>query len=295
MGGHGGLNILPQKRWNVYNFDNREKVKKDEEEEAEKEAGRQEEVRQRDAEVRRNILLARAKARRAAVVDEARHQKIDEATPSGVSSEETQTSAQANQTPQTIQSVAIQESHNTRSNNEKPESQEVKLRYEPTNFERTGGSKTDMQKAEGHAGIDDAPLKHINLFEGMVLVGNTERGVVHSNVKQTAKAGKKVEEDEHLKLGYGAEGKGGKPWYLKRLASDTPQVVLDADARRGKKLKCQGGKQLKSQLNFCGVVCGEGHLGESFQRVTSCLIGCYQASQELDLWRRQGCLGFAAS
>jgi hypothetical protein len=29
MGGHGGLNILPQKRWNVYNFDNRQKVEKD--------------------------------------------------------------------------------------------------------------------------------------------------------------------------------------------------------------------------------------------------------------------------
>lgn len=23
MGGHGGLNILPQKKWNVYNWDNR--------------------------------------------------------------------------------------------------------------------------------------------------------------------------------------------------------------------------------------------------------------------------------
>lgn len=29
MGGHGGLNILPQKRWNVYNHDNREKVDRD--------------------------------------------------------------------------------------------------------------------------------------------------------------------------------------------------------------------------------------------------------------------------
>lgn len=29
MGGHGGLNILPQKKWNVYNRDNREKVEKD--------------------------------------------------------------------------------------------------------------------------------------------------------------------------------------------------------------------------------------------------------------------------
>lgn len=30
MGGHGGLNILPQKKWNVYNWDNRIKVSKDE-------------------------------------------------------------------------------------------------------------------------------------------------------------------------------------------------------------------------------------------------------------------------
>ena len=29
MGGHGGLNILPQKRWNVYRQDNREKVSSD--------------------------------------------------------------------------------------------------------------------------------------------------------------------------------------------------------------------------------------------------------------------------
>ena len=31
MGGHGGLNILPQKRWNVYRQDNQEKVRKDQE------------------------------------------------------------------------------------------------------------------------------------------------------------------------------------------------------------------------------------------------------------------------
>lgn len=29
MGGHGGLNILPQKKWNVYNWDNRIKVETD--------------------------------------------------------------------------------------------------------------------------------------------------------------------------------------------------------------------------------------------------------------------------
>ncbi|KAJ6342001.1 hypothetical protein OIU78_010025 [Salix suchowensis] len=52
MGGHGGLNILPQKKWNVYNYDNREKVKKDEEAAARDEQLQREEVRKRDAEFR---------------------------------------------------------------------------------------------------------------------------------------------------------------------------------------------------------------------------------------------------
>lgn len=36
MGGHGGLNILPQKKWNVYNWDNREIVDRDKKLHAEK-------------------------------------------------------------------------------------------------------------------------------------------------------------------------------------------------------------------------------------------------------------------
>jgi uncharacterized protein (DUF885 family) len=36
MGGHGGLNILPQKRWNVYNRDNKEKVERDQKKHLEK-------------------------------------------------------------------------------------------------------------------------------------------------------------------------------------------------------------------------------------------------------------------
>ena len=36
MGGHGGLNILPQKKWNVYNWDNRLKVEQDEQKAREK-------------------------------------------------------------------------------------------------------------------------------------------------------------------------------------------------------------------------------------------------------------------
>ncbi|CAL1401491.1 unnamed protein product [Linum trigynum] len=52
MGGHGGLNILPQKRWNVYNFDNREKVRKDEEAAAKEEQLKREQARKRDTEFR---------------------------------------------------------------------------------------------------------------------------------------------------------------------------------------------------------------------------------------------------
>lgn len=52
MGGHGGLNILPQKRWNVYNFDNREKVRKDEEEAAKEEQLKRDQSRKRDSQLR---------------------------------------------------------------------------------------------------------------------------------------------------------------------------------------------------------------------------------------------------
>jgi hypothetical protein len=56
MGGHGGLNILPQKRWNVYNYDNREKVKRDEEAAAKEEQLKREQSRKRDAEFRLDRL-----------------------------------------------------------------------------------------------------------------------------------------------------------------------------------------------------------------------------------------------
>ncbi|XP_021738153.1 leukocyte receptor cluster member 1 homolog [Chenopodium quinoa] len=52
MGGHGGLNILPQKKWNVYNFDNREKVRKDEEAAAKDDQLKRDQSRKRDSEFR---------------------------------------------------------------------------------------------------------------------------------------------------------------------------------------------------------------------------------------------------
>ncbi|CAM8883322.1 unnamed protein product [Rhodiola kirilowii] len=56
MGGHGGLNILPQKRWNVYRFDNMEKVRLDEEAAAKEEQLKREQARKRDAEFRMEKL-----------------------------------------------------------------------------------------------------------------------------------------------------------------------------------------------------------------------------------------------
>ncbi|THU69069.1 hypothetical protein C4D60_Mb08t10480 [Musa balbisiana] len=49
VGGHGGLNILPQKRWNGYNYENREKVRRDEEAAAREEQLQHEKSRRRDA------------------------------------------------------------------------------------------------------------------------------------------------------------------------------------------------------------------------------------------------------
>ena len=71
MGGHGGLNILPQKSWNVYNRDNRQRVERDE---AAAEAAAQ--VAERDARqasLARNVGRMRERAGIGAALPRAEH------------------------------------------------------------------------------------------------------------------------------------------------------------------------------------------------------------------------------
>lgn len=61
MGGHGGLNILPQKTWNVYNWDNRLKVKQDEIKAEEK--ANQKELKQAKKDLKNNYEILLQKKR----------------------------------------------------------------------------------------------------------------------------------------------------------------------------------------------------------------------------------------
>ncbi|GAQ88071.1 hypothetical protein KFL_003980060 [Klebsormidium nitens] len=63
MGGHGGLNILPQKSWHVYNYEAREKVRRDEEAHAAEEQNQRDRQLQVEGELRRRKLLDKAKKR----------------------------------------------------------------------------------------------------------------------------------------------------------------------------------------------------------------------------------------
>ena len=56
MGGHGGLNILPQKKWNVYNWDNRDIVERDKRIHSQKERRNYEQNREQQLENKINVL-----------------------------------------------------------------------------------------------------------------------------------------------------------------------------------------------------------------------------------------------
>ncbi|XP_068635034.1 uncharacterized protein C5E4.10c-like [Aristolochia californica] len=93
MGGHGGLNILPQKRWNVYNYDNREKVRLDEEAAAREEQLKREQSRKRDAEIRLDRLrqahgiVTLGQSSSSTQIDDSKHINLFEGLPNFLSLE----------------------------------------------------------------------------------------------------------------------------------------------------------------------------------------------------------------
>ena len=62
MGGHGGLNILPQKKWNVYNRDNKAKVEKDRRIQDEKKEKITKNINENQAESRYELLKRKKQA-----------------------------------------------------------------------------------------------------------------------------------------------------------------------------------------------------------------------------------------
>jgi hypothetical protein len=56
MGGHGGLNILPQKSWNVYNIRNQNIVRRDEENFRREQAEAERQAQREEQEVRLSTL-----------------------------------------------------------------------------------------------------------------------------------------------------------------------------------------------------------------------------------------------
>lgn len=185
MGGHGGLNILPQKSWNVYNFDNREKVKKDEEEAARKEALEKQQARQRDAEFRLEKLREAAQAR--------------------------------NVGPGSSKKLRI-------SNGEGEERPALEQAIEQNGRERPLGSSSTAERPqhfnlfEGIEIVEDHTLSSSRVQNGKERREDTREGSGSDKRDSKGKKGeaKKVVEpqDAGYEFGFGLVGKSGKrPWY----------------------------------------------------------------------------------
>ncbi|KAL3834949.1 hypothetical protein ACJIZ3_009685 [Penstemon smallii] len=227
MGGHGGLNILPQKRWNVYNFDNREKVRLDEEAAAKEEQIKREQSRKRDMELRlEKLRQARGLASGTGSITGT---GIDTG---GGSAEDTNSTK-----PSSTASIQTLPSSDEKAPEKKSESDSKHINL----FE--GIRIFDPIKAGGDVKGDKKKGK----FEGR----NDNKKVKKEEVRVVGP------EDEVYRLGYGVAGKGVKlPWYMEKKVSDVKNgnddddEYYDHDYDHGVQLKKRktGGKKTLEEL-----------------------------------------------
>ncbi|KAJ3682183.1 hypothetical protein LUZ60_014756 [Juncus effusus] len=180
MGGHGGLNILPQKRWNVYNRDNREKVKRDEEAAAKEEQLRREQTRRAETEARLESL------------------RRTKGLQSAIETLNASTSLAARSAPKDDELELELEKEKEK------DSGHMNLFGGLDGFAFLGSSERKKEKKE---------IKH----EEMDKTLKREHKRFKKDEKETKVI---TAEDEKHRLGYGLAGKGvNKPWYLTKRDS----------------------------------------------------------------------------
>ncbi|XP_047330575.1 leukocyte receptor cluster member 1 [Impatiens glandulifera] len=206
MGGHGGLNILPQKRWNVYNFDNREKVKQDEEAAAKEEQLKREQSRKKDAEFRLEQL--RTSRGLAPLIR-----------------------SESNQTQQ------VENSHKAEPQPEAVVVPEPELEPQSNHINLFEGIKIFDPVDDSVSGGGEGKRKRRGEEE--------EKGGGLKKMKKKEEPPRTVgPEDEKYRLGYGIAGKGVKlPWYMSKPSvkdsdkgdDDKSRIVKEKSKNSGRK------------------------------------------------------------
>nr|CAB3494241.1 unnamed protein product [Digitaria exilis] len=211
MGGHGGLNILPQKRWNVYNFDNREKVRNDEA------AAAREEQLQREAERRRESDLRLAALRR--------NRGLVQEEPSSAApppSDGTSGGAAAEDPADALPSPASDGDH-------------INL------FSGRSGAAADfaaLASANGGRGAARERDPDANPNQK-----NPKKRKKEEEVRAVGP------DEEKYRLGYGLAGKGvAVPWYMASPAAATAKEGRAIDAGEGSRGKRSSGKKSIEEL-----------------------------------------------
>lgn len=220
MGGHGGLNILPQKSWNVYNYDNREKVRLDEEAAAREEQLKQEDARRRDAEFRLEIL---------------RQAKRKNLPPSFESAPDlTRSTLDASDAVTSFPEESNQSEALDR------DSKHINLFEGWNGFQMDGNTGEESGRKDGSKKRKDDGQRDGGKNQKDYGRKDTER-----NRKEDGRPEKKsrkeekesvrvpLPEDEKYRLGYGVAGKDvKKPWYLSKNWLDEVKVYPPAEEKR---------------------------------------------------------------